>query len=366
MMLNRPARSRRIRTPRRRHDRQRSGDAPTPAAAATRQPGFEERIGTRWVVWVGGLTLALGGFFMVRYSIEAGLLGPGVRTLLGGAFALALLAAGEWTRRKESISAIAALPIANIPAILTAAGTAVAFATVYAAYALYGFLAPATAFILLGLVALGHARRRPAARAGAGGPRRRRRLRHADTGFVRTSPTSGRSTSISPSSPRRPSDWRGSGCGAGLRSRPSCSRCSGPSPACNADPRWSARMYSMSIAGFVLAALLVVCGFLFGPPSDEGRIEPISSGSLAAYLFGATMIVLAQLPRRCRHDRVRSSGGGHAARRMARAGGYRRGRRRRCVRVRRVFRMGVRANPDMLVLPGGPLPGSDPLPPMAR
>jgi len=117
--------------------------------------GFEERIGTRWVVWVGGLTLALGGFFMVRYSIDAGLLGPEVRTLLGGAFALALLASGEWTRRKESISAIEALQIANIPAILTAAGTSVAFATVYAAYALYGFLVPATAFILLGLVALG-------------------------------------------------------------------------------------------------------------------------------------------------------------------------------------------------------------------
>jgi uncharacterized membrane protein len=102
---------------------------PSPSPA----PGFEERLGTRWVVWIGGLTLALGGFFMVRYSIEAGLLGPGVRTLLGGAFALALLAAGEATRRKESVSAIAALPIANIPAILTAAGTAVAFATVYAA-----------------------------------------------------------------------------------------------------------------------------------------------------------------------------------------------------------------------------------------
>src|ERR1019366_8890378 len=100
------------------------------------------------------LTLALGGFFMVRYSIDAGLLGPGVRTVLGGVFAFALLAAGEWTRRKENSSAIAALPIANIPAILTAAGTAVAFATVYAAYALYDFLAPATAFILLGLVAL--------------------------------------------------------------------------------------------------------------------------------------------------------------------------------------------------------------------
>src|SRR5581483_6587665 len=62
---------------------------PPPLPSA--EPGFEERIGTRWVVWLGGLTLALGGFFMVRYSIEAGLLGPGVRILLGGAFALALL-----------------------------------------------------------------------------------------------------------------------------------------------------------------------------------------------------------------------------------------------------------------------------------
>jgi len=78
---------------------------PPPLPAPDR--GFEETVGTRWVVWVGGLTLALGGFFMVRYSIEAGLLGPSIRTLLGGAFALVLLAAGEWMRRKESISAIA-------------------------------------------------------------------------------------------------------------------------------------------------------------------------------------------------------------------------------------------------------------------
>src|SRR5437868_6492943 len=118
------------------------GTASAPPPLSQPSPGFEERIGTRWVVWVGGLTLALGGFFMVRYSIDAGLLGPGVRTMLGGLFALALLAAGEWTRRKESISSMQALPIANIPAILTAAGTAVAFATVYAAYALYDFLAP--------------------------------------------------------------------------------------------------------------------------------------------------------------------------------------------------------------------------------
>ncbi|HEY3678326.1 MAG TPA: DUF2339 domain-containing protein, partial [Bradyrhizobium sp.] len=87
--------------------------APPPLPQPVATPSFEERIGTRWVVWVGGLTLALGGFFMVRYSIEAGLIGPGVRVMLGGAFALALLAAGEWLRRKQDDTAIDMLPIAN-------------------------------------------------------------------------------------------------------------------------------------------------------------------------------------------------------------------------------------------------------------
>src|SRR6266436_2321019 len=255
-------------------------------------PGFEERIGTRWVVWVGGLTLALGGFFMVRYSIDAGLLGPGVRTLLGGLFALALLAAGEWTRRKEDISAIEALPIANIPAILTAAGTAVAFATVYAAYALYDFLAPATAFILLGLVALG-----TLAAALLHGPAL------AGLGIAAAFATPVLVSSEKPDfwalyiylaivtaaafGLARIRLWRWLAVTtivfALLWTFP-CLQC-GPSMV---GPH---AFHVMS--GFVLAALLVVCGFMFGPPADEGQIEPISSGSLAAYLLGATMIVLA-------------------------------------------------------------------------
>jgi uncharacterized membrane protein len=80
-------------------DQAAGGAAAPPPPLPQPDRGFEERIGTSWVVWIGGLTLALGGFFMVRYSIEAGLLGPGVRTMLGGLFALALLLAGEWTRR---------------------------------------------------------------------------------------------------------------------------------------------------------------------------------------------------------------------------------------------------------------------------
>lgn len=118
------------------------------------QLSLEERFGTKWVVWVGGIALALGGIFLVRYSIEAGLLGPKVRLFLSALFAAALIAAGEWSRRQERLSGFAGLPSAHIPSILTAAGTTVAFATVYASYALYGFLAPASAFILLGIVAL--------------------------------------------------------------------------------------------------------------------------------------------------------------------------------------------------------------------
>src|SRR5262249_15066743 len=58
-----------------------------PVSAARPSPprliGFEERFGTRWVVWVGGIALALGGIFLVRYTIQQGLIGPRVRIALG-------------------------------------------------------------------------------------------------------------------------------------------------------------------------------------------------------------------------------------------------------------------------------------------
>ena len=124
-----------------------------PAAAAPSST-LEERFGTQWVVWIGGIALALGGIFLVRYSIEQGLLGPGVRIFLAAIFAGLLIIAGEWARRNELAAGIAAIPTQHIPSILTAAGTVAAYATVYAAFALYGFLSPTAAFILLGLVAL--------------------------------------------------------------------------------------------------------------------------------------------------------------------------------------------------------------------
>jgi uncharacterized membrane protein len=335
-------------------------DVPAAAPASQPGPGFEERIGTRWVVWVGGLTLALGGFFMVRYSIDAGLLGPGVRTLLGGAFALALLAAGEWTRRKENIAGIEALPIANIPAILTAAGTAVAFATVYAAYALYDFLAPATAFILLGLVALGTlaaALLHGPALAGLG----------IAAAFV---------TPILVSS-NKPDFWAlyiylaiVTAAAFGL-ARIRLWRWLAVTtivfallwtfPCLQCGPSMVAPHAFHVMSGFVLAALLVVCGFMFGPPADEGQIEPISSGSLAAYLAGATLIVLASFHADAALVVLGLLVAGTffvAWRAQAATGAIAAA----AIFVFAVFaEWAVRGNPDMLVLPGGPLPGIGPV-----
>lgn len=130
-----------------------SGDPSSPEPQ--HRPGLEERLGTRWAVWVGGVALALGALLLVRYSIEQGLLGPGVRLLLGALLSLALLYAGERLRRGEAKLDTDVVPAAHIPGVLTAAGTVAAFGTVYAAHALYGYIGSGLAFALLSLIGLG-------------------------------------------------------------------------------------------------------------------------------------------------------------------------------------------------------------------
>jgi uncharacterized membrane protein len=130
---------------------------PTPALPVAAR-SLEETLGTRWAVWAGGLALALGGVFLVRYAIEQGWFGPVARIVFGALFATALLAGGEWMRRREQAGRVLAelggFQNANIPAIITAAGTVAAFATVYAAHALYELIGPASAFVLLALIGL--------------------------------------------------------------------------------------------------------------------------------------------------------------------------------------------------------------------
>ncbi|MDF2812085.1 MAG: hypothetical protein K0S56_3116, partial [Microvirga sp.] len=127
---------------------------PPISAAPRKDSGLEDRLGSRWAVWVGGIALALGGIFLVRYSIEQNLLAPGVRVMIGLLFAAGLIGVGEWLRRRERDISLPGFPSANVPSVLTAAGTCTAFASIYAAYALYGLISPAATFVLLGAVAV--------------------------------------------------------------------------------------------------------------------------------------------------------------------------------------------------------------------
>jgi uncharacterized membrane protein len=102
-----------------------------------------------WLVWLGGVALALGGAFLVKLSIDYGLLTPPVRVALGVLLGLALWAGAEWIVWGEPAEARPS----NVSQALAAAGAATIFASLYASYQLYGLLPPALAFPLLALTA---------------------------------------------------------------------------------------------------------------------------------------------------------------------------------------------------------------------
>jgi uncharacterized membrane protein len=126
---------------------------PQAARPAATRPSLEERFGTRWTVWVGGLALAFGAALLVRYSAERGFFGPGVRVAGAVLLALGLLAAGELLRRRLRGEAPTPPTWPDVPAVVTAAGTVALFGALYAAHALYGFLGGLAAFS--GLAATG-------------------------------------------------------------------------------------------------------------------------------------------------------------------------------------------------------------------
>lgn len=112
---------------------------PPPAPRPARQ--WEQKLAENWLVWLGGATLALGGAFLVKLSIDYGLLTPAVRVAAAIVLGIALAAGGDVLARREGNSYVAQA--------LAAAGAATVFAALYAAYQLYDLLPAALAFPLL-------------------------------------------------------------------------------------------------------------------------------------------------------------------------------------------------------------------------
>jgi uncharacterized membrane protein len=122
---------------------------PEPAIAAKEMPAaksapgnFEQRLGGRIFVWIGAVMLALAGAFLVKYSIDVGLLSPAVRVTLGLLMGVALLAGGQWLRKDSPI----------IGQALAAAAVADWFASLFATVSLYHLIDPAVGFVALGVV----------------------------------------------------------------------------------------------------------------------------------------------------------------------------------------------------------------------
>jgi len=115
---------------------------------------FETLLTVNWLVWVGGVALALGGIFLVKYSIDQNLLSPALRVSLGLLLAVALAAGGEYVRRRPWSRRLKLSQPDYVPAALSAAGLFIGFASIYAGFALYGLYSAVTAFAALAAVAV--------------------------------------------------------------------------------------------------------------------------------------------------------------------------------------------------------------------
>lgn len=125
------------------------------AAAPVARRSLEELFASQWLVWLGGLTIALAGIFLVKYGIEHELLSPTVRVILAFVLGVCLVCGGEWLRQRPLQRAIASVSPDYVPPSLTGAGVLICFGSVYAGYVLLGLLSPLVVFVLLAAIAVG-------------------------------------------------------------------------------------------------------------------------------------------------------------------------------------------------------------------
>lgn len=111
---------------------------------------FEELFGRKLPIWAGGITLVVAAVFLVRYSIDSGLLSPVVRIVLGSLLGFALIGGAELARRREDF-----LRDERVAQALSGAGIATLYAVTLAAANLYGMIGSGGAFGALAAITAG-------------------------------------------------------------------------------------------------------------------------------------------------------------------------------------------------------------------
>ncbi len=117
----------------------REGPSPAKVAFQKIRAKVERNITSHIFTWLGGVAFMFAGFFLVKYSIEQGLVTPAMRVASAGVLAAALVGTAEFFfRRKQG---------KHIAGILAGAGMAIAYCDCYAAAMYYEIVPVAAAFI---------------------------------------------------------------------------------------------------------------------------------------------------------------------------------------------------------------------------
>ncbi|MEH6515814.1 MAG: DUF2339 domain-containing protein [Halioglobus sp.] len=117
------------------------------AKLTPREAIWWNQIRKNWMIWLGGLCIALAGIFLVKYSMDAGLLGPRARIILACLIGISLHGAAEYLRQRTG---------ENHPSFAALAGGAsiTLYAAMLAALHLYQLMDVGLVFLLLAVIAL--------------------------------------------------------------------------------------------------------------------------------------------------------------------------------------------------------------------
>jgi len=115
-----------------------AAESPRPAPWS-RAADLEQRIGTRWVLIAGVITVMFAVGFFLKYAYDQRWIGPLWRVLIAAIGGFVALAIGESTRRRG---------YGIVAKGVTALGFAILYATVFAAHRWYGLIGSAPAYVL--------------------------------------------------------------------------------------------------------------------------------------------------------------------------------------------------------------------------
>ncbi|MBC8468771.1 MAG: DUF2339 domain-containing protein [Planctomycetes bacterium] len=104
---------------------------------------LEQRIGTRWILIAGIITVIFAAGFFLKYAYDTNLIGPLGRVVIVAILGLVALAIGEITRKRG---------YGIVAKGVTALGFAILYAAVFSAYRFYGLIGSTPAFAISILV----------------------------------------------------------------------------------------------------------------------------------------------------------------------------------------------------------------------